>query len=281
MIKIAVTGATGFLGKQLVFKLVNENYFIHAIARNESNLIELYETFPGRIKIFPCPIEDYVLTKKALNDCFGIYHLASSKVVGLSEENAIKTVQTNIIGTTNLLNHSVENSRIKFVLTTSTDKASVISGIYGATKFIVERLFSEYEKINSSNCKYRVVRLGNIFYSACSVLAKWKKNIGDGNKIVLTDPDATRFFLTGNEALKAINDCMNNSSNSEPYIPNLKAVKMDDLLNLMIAKYGEGRESEIQIIGLQQGENKHELLSKNISSEFADKWSGEELMEIL
>jgi UDP-N-acetylglucosamine 4,6-dehydratase/UDP-glucose 4-epimerase len=281
MNKIAVTGATGFLGEKLVQKLIGKNYFVHAIARNESKLIELQDKFPGQIKIFPCPVEDFVLTKKALNDCSGIYHLASSKVVGLSEEHVIKTVQTNIVGTNHLLAHTVENKELKFIITTSTDKASQISGTYGATKFIVERLFAEYEKINSAHCKYRVVRLGNIFNSTSSVLVKWKKNLQNKNGIMLTEPEATRFFLTADQAIKAIEDCLESSSNSNPYVPVLKAVKMEHLLNLVLAKYGIDSKPEIQTTGLQQGENKHEFLADDISSEFAERWSDKDLLEII
>lgn len=69
MERIAVTGATGFIGKKLVAELIKKKYFVHAVARNEGNLIKLSEQYKGQIEIYPCPIEDYFLTLKAIKGC--------------------------------------------------------------------------------------------------------------------------------------------------------------------------------------------------------------------
>lgn len=281
MERVAVTGATGFIGQKLVAELIRKNYFVHAIARNEGKLMELSEQYSRQIEIFPCAIEDYYLTLKAMKGCSGIFHLASSKIVGLSEENTLKTIQSNIIGSDNLLKHTIENKQIKFIITTSTDKTAQITGTYAATKYLVEKLFQEYEKMNGENCKYRVIRSGNIFHSTGSVLEKWKTKIIEGDPITVTDPDATRFFISADEIIALLFSSLNNCDNAKPFIPKMKAVRIKDLLYLMIEKYGENRDILINTIGLQQGENKHELLTMNNSSEFAEKWSKEELYKLL
>ena len=141
---VAVTGATGFLAEELIKKLIEKNFIVNAIARNEGKLVSLKNKFK-QINIYPCPIEDYCLLKKATNNCIGIYHLASFKDVLLSADNPLKTVQSNIIGSLNVLKLSVENKNIKFVIATSSDKAVKIASVYGATKFILENLFNEFE----------------------------------------------------------------------------------------------------------------------------------------
>ena len=50
------------------------------------------------------------LLKKALNGCDGIFHLAAFKDVILAKEHPLKAVQTNILGTLNLLKVSSINS---------------------------------------------------------------------------------------------------------------------------------------------------------------------------
>lgn len=110
---IAVTGATGYLAEKLIERLITQGHTIHAIARNEGKLIALREKFKS-VQIFPCPIEDYLLLKKALNGCDGIFHLAAFKDVILAKEHPLKAVQTNILGTLNLLKITVEEQNIKF-----------------------------------------------------------------------------------------------------------------------------------------------------------------------
>jgi UDP-N-acetylglucosamine 4,6-dehydratase/UDP-glucose 4-epimerase len=75
---IAVTGATGYLAEKLIERLITQGHTIHAIARNEGKLIALRGKFKS-VQIFPCPVEDYLLLKKALNGCDGIFHLAAFK----------------------------------------------------------------------------------------------------------------------------------------------------------------------------------------------------------
>jgi UDP-N-acetylglucosamine 4,6-dehydratase/UDP-glucose 4-epimerase len=279
MKKVAVTGATGYIAEALIRRLLADGFEINAIARNESKLVALKSKF-SQINIFPCPVEDYCLMKKAVRDCEGIFHLASLKDVLLSAENTLKTVQSNVIGTMNVLKLSTENKEIKYVLALSSDKAVKISSVYGATKFLMENLFREFEMINSLDCKYRVLRIGNVMYSSSSVLEKWKYSLLNGREIILTEPKATRFFWTREEVSELILECLEKAPDARPYLPRMKSVSMGDLLDLMIHKYGNGKH-DVKIIGLQKGENLHEFISEEKSSFEAERWTKEELLNIL
>ena len=277
--RFAVTGATGFVGEKLVERLVHQGHIVHAIARNEGRLIELREKFKT-IEIFPCPVEDEYLVRKAVKNCSGIYHLASLKEVNLAGKHAFKTVQTNISGTLSILKASADFVNIRFVVAASSDKAETISSIYGASKFLAEKLVEEFSHINS-NCKYRVVRFGNIMHSTSSVLVKWKKAILNGNDIVITDPAATRYFLTQDEAIDLLFECLEKATDSRPYFTRMKSMTMKELLNLMILKYGKDKSNRVLEIGLQDGENKHEKIHAGHSSEMAERWDAEELLRII
>jgi UDP-N-acetylglucosamine 4,6-dehydratase/UDP-glucose 4-epimerase len=274
---IAVTGATGYLGELLIEHLVSEGKKVHAIARNEGKLTGLKEKFPS-VRIFPCPVEDAFLLRKAVHECNGVFHLAAFKDVGLAEQHALKTVQTNILGTMNLLQLTLEYPNIRFVVGAGTDKAGTISGVYGASRLVMEKLFDEYRVINPYSCLMRVIRFGNILNSTSSVIVKWREALQRGQDIVLTDPEATRFFLTREEALRAMFNCMNAQSD-EPYIPEMKAMRMQDLLDIMLDKYASGNKAKVRTIGLQKGENLHETGLNGLSSNAADQWTREELLQ--
>lgn len=277
MRKVAITGATGFLADELISHLVSEGYKINAIARNEGKLVALKKKY-NNIDIFPCPIEDKCLLKKAVKDCDGIFHLASFKDVVLAENNPIKTIQSNLIGTLNVLNLSNELPNIKFVLSTSTDKAVKISGVYGASKMMIEKLFYEFDKINGDKCDYRLVRYGNIFYSTGSVLVKWKESLLNNLEIIITNPNATRFFLSKKEAVNLIMKCLEQSNSPEPFYPEMKSIEIGKLLEVMIKKYSKNPPI-IKEIGLQEGENIHEFITPDLSSYNANRWTLEELFD--
>ena len=123
----------------------------------------------------------------------GVFHLAASKHVGMAEIQVRECVKTNVIGSMNLLEESLRTNP-EFLISISTDKAAQVSGVYGATKMLMERLHGQFEKINK-NTKYRVVRYGNVLYSTGSVTCKWKDLLENNKEVIITDGDATRFFL--------------------------------------------------------------------------------------
>ena len=277
---ILIFGGSGFLGTELVKFLIDENFSnISIFARDEGKLIEVKQEHPC-IKIITGDISDKFEVYQAMKGKDWIFHLAAFKHVGLAEKFSRECIKSNLVGSLNILECSME-LKPEFIITTSTDKAAKINGVYGATKYLVEELFSQFELVNEET-KYRVVRYGNVLYSTGSVLCKWKKLIQENKKVIITDPEATRFFWTVSEAIKLIFECLNCALNSKPYCPLMKSMSMGDLLEAMVLKYSKGSRPEVEIIGLQPGENKHEkILRDGLSSEEAIKFTIPEIMELI
>ena len=169
-----------------------------------------------------------------------------------------------------------------FIIGISTDKAAQVNGVYGASKLLMERLFLQYERLNKDT-KYRIVRYGNVLYSTGSVLCKWKDLLLEGNEVIITDPKATRFFWTREQAIDLIFSCLREASDSSPWVPEMKAMAMGDLLQAMARKYlPEGAPLRVKEIGLQPGENRHEkILEEGPYSSEVEKFSVEEIMELI
>ena len=251
-----VTGGSGFLGHPLVKYILEQGGHVRVISRDEGKLIDLKEKFTS-VEIYTGDISDEFEVQQAMLNVTGVFHLAASKHVGLAEKFVRENIKTNVIGSLNILEQSLNHPTLQFVLCVSTDKAAQVSGVYGATKFLMERSIKQFEEMNPS-VKYRSVRYGNVLYSTGSVLCKWKDLISQGNGVIVTAPDATRFFWSVDDAIQLIIDCMANSTNSTPYCPIMKSMRIDDLLEAMIRKYGNGQQISIKVIGLQPGENMHE-----------------------
>jgi FlaA1/EpsC-like NDP-sugar epimerase len=275
-----ITGASGFLGYSLVKRVFSSGGKVRALCRNEGNLIALKQKFP-EVEIFAGDISDRFEVAQACKGTSGIFHLAASKHVGLAEKLSRECIKSNLIGSLNILEQSLEGN-FDFVLGISTDKAAQVNGVYGATKMLMERLFLQYQDLNP-HTKYRIVRYGNIIYSTGSVLCKWRDLLKEGKQVIVTDPSATRFFWTREQAVDLITSCLEKATSPEPWIPEMKSMQMGTLLQAMAEKYlPEDKQLDMKYIGLQRGENLHEkILEEGLTSDEVVKFTVEEIKKLI
>jgi len=252
-----ITGGTGVIGYFLCERILSMGGQVIVLSRSKIKLDKLKEKY-NEIEIVLGDVCDKKLLKDTIKRVDGVFHLAAL-AQGMQSGKPIESIQTNLIGSMNVLEVSTE---VDFVLGISSDKAVQVSGTYGATKFLMEKLFNQFEESNSK-IKYRVVRLGNIIYSTDSVLCKWKKLIQECKEVVVTDYNATRFYLTAEESVDLIFNCLENSVDSKPYFEYTKSTSIGDLLQAMTNKYlPSDCELPIKVIGLQPNENLHEKISE-------------------
>ena len=277
-----VTGGSGFLGQSLIERIINQGGIVRTIARNEGKLIELKYKLGNNLEIYFGDVSN----RFAVNQCMqgeieGIFHLAAFKHVPLAEKFSIECITSNVFGSMSILDVGSKKG-VKFIIGISTDKAAQVVGVYGATKLLMERLFQQYETIYPK-IAYRIVRYGNVLYSTGSVLCKWKDLIKEGKQVVVTDRKATRFFWSAEQAVDLIFDCLENAKDSIPYVPEMKAICVGDLLEAMILKYNLNESSiPIKEIGLQKGENLHEkVLEAGPYSNEVELYSVSEIQELI
>jgi len=256
--KYLVTGGTGVIGYELCKRILEVDGKVLVLSHTEEKLKRLQEKYK-EVEILVSDIRDKKLVKKAMKEVRGVFHLATL-AQGMQSGKSIESINTNILGSINVLVESLEKD---FVLGVSSDKVVQVSGNYGATKFLMEKLFTEFEEINP-NTKYRVVRLGNVIYTIGSVLEIWKNRIENNEEIIITEPNATRFFITKEQSVDIIFNCLDKSTDSTPYFENMKSTSMGNLLGAMSNKYLKGgQELSVKQIGLQTNENLHERIVEN------------------
>ena len=275
-----VTGASGFLGVPLCKKILSLGGKVKAISRDEGKLIELKQEMP-EVEILTGDINDAFEVRQSIKGVHGIFHLAAFKHVGMAENQVRECTKTNVIGSLNILEEGANNN-VEFILGISTDKAAQVAGVYGASKLLMEKLFKQFQK-NYPSIDFRIVRYGNVLYSTGSVLCKWKKLLQEGKEVIVTAPEATRYYWSVNQAIDLIFDCMENATTPDPYVPDMKSMKVIDLLHAMASKYlKEGADLKIKEIGLQPGENMHEkVLETGKSSNEAQHFTVKEIIELI
>lgn len=271
--RIVIFGGSGFLGNELIKRLSSfGQQNIVVVGRNESQLVILKEKFPF-VEIVIGDIADRWVVKKAMKDADECHLLSAVKHVGLAETEVKSCITTNIIGCMNVVDESLI-TKPKILMFISTDKASQPLGIYGCTKKIGEKLLQEAEKINPDT-KYLCVRYGNVWGSNGSLATKWKPKMLNSEEIILTDPEASRFFWTVREAVDLIFECMAIHKNSTPYIPKMRGVKMSVVLEACMEVYGI---CPVKVIGLQPGENKVETTDGITFSDQCEQFTKEEFI---
>ena len=119
--KYLVTGGSGFLGEELIRRIINVGGKVITISRDEGKLIELKQKFPS-IDILTGDIADRFDVQQAIRGVDGVFHLAAFKHVGMAETQSRECTKSNVIGSLYILEESVNNN-VEFVLGISTDKA--------------------------------------------------------------------------------------------------------------------------------------------------------------
>lgn len=178
-------------------------------------------------------------------------HLAAVKVIPDSEHYSLDTIDVNINGSINVCVQAM-NAGIKQVLGISTDKVCHPANAYGATKYLMEKIFQEYSR-TVSETKFNLVRYGNVLESTGSVIESWKNSIERGQPIQITSPNMTRFWISPNQAVDLVLRALECES-GEVLIPIMKSLSIGKL-----AEYTLGEYKSVEL-PIRPGEKMHETL---------------------
>ena len=255
---ILVTGGTGSFGKNFVSNILKKFPKIKRLvifSRDEFKQYEMSKLFPKSkypgIRFFIGDVRDYQRLKTSFNNIDIVVHAAALKQVDTAEYNPIEFVNTNIIGAKNIIMAAMDE-KVKKVLALSTDKAVSPVNLYGATKLCSDKLFlAANNYVGKKNCKFSIVRYGNVIGSRGSVLKVFMdfKNKG---YFPITDKEMTRFFLDISIGIKAVKYTIDNMLGGEVVIPKVPSIKIVDLARAINPK------NKLKIIGIREGEKINE-----------------------
>ncbi|RRJ62293.1 polysaccharide biosynthesis protein [Paenibacillus oralis] len=267
--KILITGGTGTIGQHLVRRLLQEEPgVIRIFSRDEFKQFEMaqeLQQYAQQLRFLIGDVRDEQRLSRAMADVDYVFHCAAMKHVPACEYNPFEAVQTNIIGTQNVIQSALE-ARVKKVIFVSTDKAIAPTNTYGASKLMAERLISSAQyQAGSANTTFAAVRFGNVMGSRGSVIPLFKKQIESKRKITVTHKNMTRFMMTMEEATELTLKAADYAQGGEVFVLKMPVVRLEDLINAVILEMSKKigitpEEIEIEEIGLRPGEKMYEEL---------------------
>jgi len=254
---VLITGGTGSFGKCLLEHLLchHEPAAVRVYSRDELKQSELQRSYADddRVRFLIGDVRDLPRLTRATRGVDVIVHAAAMKQVPACEYNPFEAVQTNLVGAENVVSAAIHND-VPLTLALSTDKAVNPVNLYGATKLAAEKVFAQGNAYAAdSAARFASARYGNVMGSRGSVIPLFLAQAKAG-VITITDERMTRFWITLDQAVEFVLDCLGRMGGGETFVPRIPSMRVLDIAEAL-APGCERKE-----IGIRAGEKLHEVL---------------------
>ncbi len=254
---ILVTGGTGSFGKKFIDIMVKEYHPAKIIIYSRDELKQHEMRVKGfdhpSLRYFIGDIRDRDRLLRAMQGVNIVVHAAALKQVPACEYNPMEAIKTNILGSSNVIDAALD-AGVEKVMALSTDKAVNPANLYGATKLAAEKLFIQSNAYaGNKRTRFSCTRYGNVVGSRGSVVPVFLKQKESG-RVTLTDDRMTRFWLSLEQGVHFVIECIEEMHGGEVFVPKIPSMKMIDLAKAIAPN------ARIEVIGIRPGEKLHEVL---------------------
>lgn len=266
--RVLITGVCGTVGRELLRQVVEqEPAEVIGLDNDESSLffmMEEYRSMP-HVRLYLGDIRDRENMIRKMVGIDVVLHAAALKHVILGEQSPRDVVQTNVLGTQNVIDAALTNE-VERVLFTSSDKAVNPTNVMGTSKLMGERLMTAANSVRRGDRPvFASTRFGNVLGSRGSVIPVFGRQIRDGGPVTLTEPSMTRFIMTLEEAVALVMRSVFLAKGGEVFVTKMPVVRIADLAAVMVEelapRYGRSPdEVQISTVGSKAGEKVYEEL---------------------
>jgi UDP-N-acetylglucosamine 4,6-dehydratase len=254
---VLVTGGTGSFGKKFVDVMLRDFMPTKIIVFSRDELKQYEMRSRGydhpSLRYFIGDVRDRERLLRAMHGVDVVVHAAALKQVPACEYNPMEAVKTNVYGTSNVVEAALD-AGVRKVVALSTDKAVNPVNLYGATKLAAEKLTVQSNAYAAgTSTRYSCVRYGNVVGSRGSVVPAFLKQRETG-RLTITDARMTRFWLSLEEGVRFVIDCIGKMHGGEVFVPKIPSMKVVDLARAIAPN------AALEIVGIRPGEKLHEVL---------------------
>jgi len=257
---LLITGGTGSFGNAVLRNFLNTDIKeIRIFSRDELKQDDMRKKYSNeKIKFYIGDVRDINSLEDAIKGVDFVFHAAALKQVPSCEFYPMQAVQTNIVGTENVLNTAIKYSVSK-VIVLSTDKAVYPINAMGISKAMMEKVAVAKSRNLGSETTICCTRYGNVMASRGSVIPLFIDQIRNNKEITITDPKMTRFMMSLDDAVDLVMFAFEHGKNGDIFVQKAPAATIELLANTLI-KLLNRSEHVIKIIGTRHGEKLYETL---------------------
>ena len=258
---LLITGGTGSFGNAVLRRFLKTDIGeIRVFSRDEKKQDDMRKLYNNpKLKFYIGDVRDYNSILDAMRGVDFVFHAAALKQVPSCEFYPIQAVQTNVLGTENVLNAAIA-SGVKRVVCLSTDKAAYPINAMGMSKALMEKVIvAKGRNLKDSETMICLTRYGNVMASRGSVIPLFIDQMRKGNPITITDPNMTRFMMSLDEAVDLVLFAFENGKSGDTFVQKSPASTVELLANTLKNLFNKP-EHKIKIIGTRHGEKLYEVL---------------------
>lgn len=260
---LLITGGTGSFGNAVLERFLNtEIAEIRIFSRDEKKQDDMRHYYKNdKIKYYIGNVRNLQSIKDAMYGVDYVFHAAALKQVPSCEFFPIEAVETNVLGTNNVLTAAIE-AGVKKVICLSTDKAAYPVNAMGTSKAMMEKVFvAKARTVPADKTLICGTRYGNVLCSRGSVVPLFIEQIKQGKPLTITDPDMTRFIMSLEEAVELVLFAYENAASGDIMVQKAPASTIGDLAQAVKELFHA--DNKVKIIGIRHGEKMYETLLTN------------------
>jgi UDP-N-acetylglucosamine 4,6-dehydratase len=257
---LLITGGTGSFGNAVLKRFLDTDIGeIRIFSRDEKKQDDMRKYYSNdKIKFYIGDVRDIQSIKDAMHDVDYVFHAAALKQVPSCEFFPMEAVNTNILGTNNVLDAAIAHG-VKKVICLSTDKAAYPINAMGISKAMMEKVFvAKSRTVDPSKTLICGTRYGNVMASRGSVIPLFVEQIKAGKPITITNPNMTRFLMSLEEAVELVVFAFKNAKTGDIMVQKAPASTIGDLAKAILEIFNA--DNEIKVIGTRHGEKQYETL---------------------
>lgn len=259
---LMIVGGTGSFGNAILRHFLNSDLReIRVFSRDEKKQEDMrIELNSRKVNFIVGDVRDFDSINAAMRGVDYLFQAAALKQVPSCEFYPFQAVQTNILGSENVLEAAAGNA-VRRTVVLSTDKAVYPINTMGMTKAIMEKLAiskARDPRLRDTQSIICATRYGNVMCSRGSIIPLFIKQIKERKPLTITDPGMTRFMMSLEDSVNLVLFAFSHSQPGDIFVQKSPAATILTLATALTELFDSNVET--RVIGPRHGEKMYETL---------------------
>ena len=257
---LMITGGTGSFGNTVLKRFLSTDVReIRIFSRDEKKQEEMRIALNNpKLKFYIGDVRNYDSIYQAMKGVDYVFHAAALKQVPSCEFYPMEAVQTNVLGSENVMQAAIERG-VSRVVMLSTDKAVYPINAMGISKAMMEKFMVAKARMqNPGETVICATRYGNVMASRGSVIPLFVSQLKEGKPITVTDPNMTRFLMSLEDSVDLVLYAFEHGRQGDIFVQKAPASTVADLAQALKELFK--KDNAVRVIGTRHGEKLYESL---------------------